>query len=149
MRAFRGICTRIALAALVGNLAGCSSGVSDSDVKFIAAAMPPQFDSLRMYSAVPDSSGRSNTDAQASAGLRQGCVAIIRSGNGHTRETVILDSKSAGLFDLEVTRTSSGWSVTSDGLAPPSDNSAGLRIQFTNCVSAIEDKFRAEPDKVE
>jgi hypothetical protein len=62
---------------------------------------------------------------------------------------VILESKSAESFDLDVVRTSSGWTVTSDGLAPPIVNSTGLRTQFTNCVSAIEDKVRAEPEKIE
>jgi hypothetical protein len=61
---------------------------------------------------------------------------------------VILDNESVEYFDLDVARTSSGWSVTTDGLAAPSDNSAGLRTQFTNCVTAINDKFRAEPEKV-
>ena len=149
MRAFWDIYTLITLAALVGALAGCSNGVSDSDVKFVAAGMPPQFESFRMYSAAPDSGGPVGGYAHPPARLQQGCQAIIRSASGHFRESVILESKSAESFDLDVERTSSGWTVTSDGLAPPIVNSTGLRTQFTNCVSAIEDKFRAEPEKIE
>ncbi|MFM0389931.1 hypothetical protein [Paraburkholderia dipogonis] len=148
LRAFWNVHTRIILAALVGALPGCSNGVSDSDVKFVAAGMPAQFESLRMYSAAPDSGGPVSGYNRRPARLQQGCLAIIRSAGGHFRESVILESESAESFDLNVVRTSSGWTVTSDGLAPPIDNSTGLRIQFTNCVNALEDKFRVEPEKI-
>jgi hypothetical protein len=148
VRAFWNVHTRIILAALVGALPGCSNGVSDSDVKFVAAGMPPQFESFRMYSAAPDSGGPVSGYAHRPARLQQGCQAIIRSAGDHFRESVILESEAAESFDLDVVRTASGWTVTSDGLAPPSDNSAGLRTQFTNCVSALEDKFRADPEKI-
>jgi hypothetical protein len=148
LRAFCNVHTRIMLAALVGCLPGCSNGVSDSDAKFVAAAMPPQFESFRMYSAVPDSGGPIGAHAHRPARLHQGCQAIIQSVGGRFRESVILENESAQSFDLDVDRTASGWTVTSDGLFAPSDDSAGLRTQFTNCVNALEDKFRAEPEKV-
>ncbi|RDJ97552.1 hypothetical protein [Paraburkholderia lacunae] len=146
--AFWDVRTRIVLVALIGALAGCSNGVSDADVNFVAAAMPSQFESFRMYNIASDSGGPVGAHAHRPGRLQQGCEAIIRSASGHLRETVILESGSAQSFDLDAVRTSSGWTVTSDGLAPPSDNSGVFRTRFMNCVSAIEDKFRAEPEKI-
>lgn len=143
--AFRGNCGRVTVVAFVGVLAACGNSVSDSDIQFIAAGMQPQFEALRMYGAVPHRDGSIGT---SSHGLQQGCEAIIRSPGGAFRESVILDSESAEYFEIEVSRTPDGWSVTTDGLAAPSSNSVGLRTQFTNCVAAIKDKYRAEPDKV-
>ena len=148
VRAFWNVHSRIILAALVGGLPGCSNGISDSDAQFVAAGMPPQFESFRMYSAAPDSGGPVGGYAHRPVRLQQGCQAIILSTGGRFRESVILESESAESFDLNVVRTASGWTVTSDGLAPPSDNSAGLRTQFMKCVNAIEDKFRAAPEKI-
>jgi hypothetical protein len=79
--------------------------------------------------------------------LQQGCEAILRLPGGEKREAVILDSGTEASFDLDAIRTDDGWNVTSDGLSPPSDNPVAFRTQLTNCVSAIEDKYRAEPDK--
>jgi hypothetical protein len=79
--------------------------------------------------------------------LLQGCEAILRLPGGEKREAVTLGSDTAASFDLDAVRTADGWSVTSDGLSPPSDNPVAFRTQFTNCVSAIQDKYRAEPDK--
>jgi hypothetical protein len=146
--AFWNVHTRIILTALIGCLPGCSNGVSDSDVKFIAAGMPPHFESFRMYSAAPDGSGPVSGYAHRPVRLQQGCQAIILSAGGRFRESVILQSESAESFDLDVVHTADGWTVTSDGLAPPSADSAGLRTQFMKCVNAIEDKFRAEPEKI-
>ena len=137
--------SRVTLAACVGILAACGNSVSDSDVQFITAGMPPQFEALRMYGAVPHRDGSIGTSAH---GLQQGCEAIIRAPGGAFRESVILDSASSEYFELEISRTPDGWSVTTDGLAAPSGNSVGLRTQFTNCLAAIKDKYRAEPDKV-
>lgn len=148
LRALWNVRSRIMLAALVGCLSGCSNGVSDSDAKFVAAGMPPQFESFRMYSAAPDIGGPIGAHAHHSARLHQACQAIIQSAGGRFRESVILENESAQSFDLDVERTASGWTVASDGLLAPSDDSAGLRTQFTNCVNALEDKFRAEPEKV-
>ena len=143
--AFLGNGGRVTVAAFVGILAACGNSVSDSDIQFITAGMPPQFEALRMYGAVPHRDGSIGT---SSHGLQQGCEATIREPGGPFRESVILDSQSAEYFELEVSRTPDGWSVTTDGLAAPSGNSVGLRTQFTNCLAAIKDKYRAEPDKV-
>lgn len=111
--------------------------------------MPAQFDALRMYGAVPVRDGSIGLSAHSPARLQQGCEAVVRSARGDFRESVVLDSESAEYFELDVSRTPDGWSVTSDGLAAPSDNSVGLRTQFTNCVAAIKDKLRAEPETVQ
>ncbi|MGA7781210.1 MAG: hypothetical protein WCA85_26375 [Paraburkholderia sp.] len=74
-------------------------------------------------------------------------MAIIRSQGRDVRETVILEDDPGASFDLDVARTFSGWHVTSDGLAPPSADSIAFRTQFTNCVSAVQDKYAAEPEK--
>ncbi|MEM5313301.1 hypothetical protein [Paraburkholderia sp. JHI869] len=144
-----GDCARMTLVVFVGILAGCSNGISDSDIQFVTAAMPPQIDAFRMYGAVPQRDGSSGTYAHGSAGLQQGCEAIIHSPGGNVHESVVLDSASAAYVELDVSRTPGGWSVTTDGLTAPSDNSVGLRTQFTNCLSAIQDKYRAEPEKVQ
>jgi hypothetical protein len=140
---------RIALAALIGILASCGDSISDSDVQFVASAMPSQFESLRMYHTAPEDAAPFGSSARAHApvGLQQGCEAILHVAGGEKREVVILDSGKAASFDLDAIRTSDGWNVTSDGLSPPSDNPVAFRTQLTNCVSAIQDKYRAEPEK--
>ncbi|CAE6771564.1 hypothetical protein R69927_06584 [Paraburkholderia domus] len=145
--ALRRIFNRLTLASLIGVLAGCSDGISQTDVEFVAAAMPAQFESLRMYKTAPDNVAPIGSAAHAPVQLQQGCEAIIQTAGGHKREIVILDSRSAASFDLDAVRTSSGWSVTSDGLAPPADNPVGFRTQFSSCVSALVDKYRSEPEK--
>src|SRR3954447_15335848 len=113
LRAFWNVHSRIMLAALVGCLPGCSNGGSDSDANFVAAGMPSQFESFRMYSAAPDSGGPAGAHAHHPARLHQGCQAIIQSAGGRFRESVILENESAQSFDLAVDRTASGWTVTS------------------------------------
>lgn len=144
----RNIFPRAMLAALVGSLAGCTNGISESDSKFVAAGMPPQFESLRMYAA-PPVSGPVGSGARTDARPQQGCDAIIRSGSETVHESVTLDSVSTESFELDIVRTSSGWSVSADGLAAPGDNPVGLRTQFTNCISAIEERYTAEPEKID
>jgi hypothetical protein len=139
---------RLKLMALVGALAGCSDGISQSDVQFVVSAMPSQFDSLRMYHTAPDNAAPFGSSApHAPVQLKQGCEAMLRVPGGEKREAVILESGTTASFDLDAIRTADGWNVTSDGLSPPSDNPVAFRTQFTNCVSAIEDKYRAEPEK--
>ena len=145
---FRGNCARIALAAFVGILAGCGNPVSDSDIQFVTAAMPAQFDAFRMYGAVPFRDGSPGLSAHAPTRLQQGCEAVVRSERGAFRESVVLDSESAEYFELDVSRTPDGWVVTTDSLAAPSGNSVGLRTQFTNCLTAIKDKLRAQPEAI-
>jgi hypothetical protein len=131
------IFVRFKVAVLLGVLTGCSDGISQSDVQFVVAGMPAQFQSLRMYHTVPDDAAPlGSSAAHAAVRLLQGCEAILRLPGGEKREAVTL-----------AVRTADGWSVTSDGLSPPSDNPVAFRTQFTNCVSAIQDKYRAEPDK--
>lgn len=142
-------CARVALAVFVGILAGCGNSVSDSDIQFVTTAMPTQFEALRMYGAVPARDGSIGLSAHGPARLQQGCEAVIRSAKGAFRESVVLDSESAEYFELDVSRTPGGWAVTTDGLAEPSSNSVGLRTQFTNCLTAIKDKLRAQPDTVQ
>ncbi|MGA3252308.1 MAG: hypothetical protein ABSD12_29830 [Paraburkholderia sp.] len=142
------IFVRLKLAVLIGALAGCSDNISPSDVQFVVAAMPSQFKSLRMYHTAPDNVAPfGSSGPHAPVQLQQGCEAMLRVPAGDKREAVILDSSTAASFDLEAVRTADGWNVTSDGLSPPSDNPVEFRTQFTNCVSAIEEKYRAEPDK--
>jgi hypothetical protein len=142
------IFARLKLVALVGALAGCSDGISQSDVQFVVSAMPSQFDSLRMYHTAPDNAAPFGSSAShAPVQLQQGCEAMLRVPGGEKREAVILESGTAASFDLDAIRTADGWSVSSDGLSPPSDNPVAFRTQLTNCVSAIEDKYRAEPEK--
>ncbi|SIO32071.1 hypothetical protein SAMN05444165_2217 [Paraburkholderia phenazinium] len=136
------------LVVLSGALAGCSDGISPSDVQFVVSAMPSQFESLRMYHTTPDNAAPFGSAApHGPVRLQQGCEAILRLPGGEKREAVILDSGTEASFDLDAIRTDDGWNVTSDGLSPPSDNPVAFRTQLTNCVSAIEDKYRAEPDK--
>jgi hypothetical protein len=142
------IFVRLKLAVLIGALAGCSDNISPSDVQFVVAAMPSQFKSLRMYHTATDNVAPfGSSGSHAPVQLQQGCEAMLRVPAGDKREAVILDSSTAASFDLEAVRTADGWNVTSDGLSPPSDNPVEFRTQFTNCVSAIEEKYRAEPDK--
>lgn len=141
-------CARITLAACVAVLAGCGNAVSDSDIQFVTAAMPARFEAFRMYGAVPFRDGSPGLSAHAPAKLQQGCEAVIRSAKGSFRESVVLDSESAEYFELDVSRTPDGWTVTTDSLAAPSGNSVGLRTQFTNCLAAIKDKLRAQPEPV-
>ena len=140
---------RVALAALVGVLAGCGNAISDSDIQFVTAAMPTQFEAFRMYGAIPVRDGSPGLSTHGPARLQQGCEAVVRSPRGAFRESVVLDSESAEYFELDVSRTPGGWAVTTDGLAEPSSNSVGLRSQFTNCLTAIKDKLRAQPDTVQ
>ena len=144
-----GDCARITLAVFVGILAGCGNDVSDSDIQFVTDAMPTQFEALSMYGAVPLRDGSIGLSAHGPARLQQGCEAVVRSARGAFRESVVLDSESAEYFELDVSRTPGGWAVTTDGLAAPINNSVGLRTQFTNCLTAIKDKLRAEPDTVQ
>jgi hypothetical protein len=142
----RQVFTRITLAAFICALAGCSDSVSEADVQFVIGAMPPQFQSLRMYHTVPENAAPFGSSAHGPVQLQQGCEAILLVSGGQKRETVILESNTAASFDLDAIRTADGWKVTSDGLSPPSDNPVAFRTQFTNCVSAIEDKYRSEPE---
>ncbi|MEX3942103.1 MULTISPECIES: hypothetical protein [Paraburkholderia] len=146
---FRSHCARITLAAYVAILAGCGNAVSDSDIQFVTAAMPSQFEAFRMYGAVPFRDGSPGLSAHAPARLQQGCEAVVRAAKGSFRESVVLDSESAEYFELDVSRTSDGWTVTTDSLSAPSGNSVGLRTQFTNCLTAIKDKLRAQPAPVQ
>lgn len=144
--AMRQIFARITLVALIGSLAGCSDSMSETDVQFVIGAMPPQFQSMRMYLTAPENAAPFGSSAHAAVKLQQGCEAVLTVPGGQKREAVILESQSAATFDLDAVRTADGWNVTSDGLAPPGDHPVEFRTQFTNCVSAIEDKYRSEPD---
>ncbi|WP_233808026.1 hypothetical protein [Paraburkholderia sp. HP33-1] len=139
--------TGIMLVAISWLVTGCSDGISEADVAFVTAGTPPQFESLRMYGAAPDSIAPGRGNAHTAGGLHQGCQAIIRSGGRVVRETVIFEDAPGISFDLDVTRTPNGWNVTSDGLTPPSTDPVGFRTRFTNCVNAIRDKYAAEPEK--
>lgn len=139
--------TGIMLAAISCLVTGCSDGISEADVAFVTARTPPQFESLRMYGAAPDSIAPGSGNAHTSGRLHQGCQAIIRSRGRHVREVVIFEDEPGTPFDLDVTRTPNGWSVTSDGLTPPSADPVGFRTRFTSCVNAIRDKYAAEPEE--
>ncbi|MGF6725450.1 hypothetical protein P3T43_004828 [Paraburkholderia sp. GAS41] len=139
---------RLKLVVLLGTLAGCSDGISQSDVQFVVAALPSQFVSLRMYHTAPDNAPAFGSSApRVPMRLQQGCEAILHLPGGDRREAVILDTGNDASFDLDAIRTADGWNVTSDGLAPPGDNPVAFRTRFTSCLSAIEDKYRAEPNK--
>ncbi|WP_147394065.1 hypothetical protein [Paraburkholderia sp. BL23I1N1] len=134
------------LAAISSLITGCSDGMADADVAFVSAGTPPQFETLRMYGAAPDNVAPGG-GAHVQGGLRQGCQAIIRSAGNEERVTVILEGEPGIPFDLDVTRTSNGWNVTSNGLTPPSTDPVAFRTRFTHCVNAIRDKYAAEPAK--
>lgn len=137
----------IILAAISSLVTGCSDGISETDVAFVAAGTPPQFETMRMYGAAPDTIAVNGSKGHIAGGLRQGCQAIIRSGSREVRETVIFEDEPGAPFDLDATRTADGWNVTSDGLTPPSTDPVGFRTRFTRCVNAIRDKYAAEPEK--
>jgi hypothetical protein len=139
--------TGIVLAAISSLVTGCSDRISESDVAFVTVGTPSQFESLRMFGAAPESIGQSLGKAHAPGRLHQGCQAIIRAAGHDVRETVILEDEPGASFDLDVTRTSDGWNVTSDGLTPPSADPVGFRTRFTHCVNAIRDRYAAEPEK--
>lgn len=144
---FRYAFAGIMLAAISSLVTGCSEGISEADAAFVTAGTPPQFESLRMYGAAPESIAPGSGNAHAVGGLRQGCQATIRAGGREVREMVILENEPGASFDLDIVRTSDGWKVTSDGLNPPSVDPVGFRTRFTHCVNAIRDKYAAEPDK--
>lgn len=145
---FRHALAGIMLAAIFTLLTGCSDEIAEDDVAFVTAATPPQFESLRMYGAAPESIATGSRSTQHSPGkLHQGCLAIILDRGHEVRESVILEDESGIPFDLDVTRTSDGWNVTSDGLTPPSADPVAFRTRFTTCVNAIRDKYAADPDK--
>ncbi|MFM0040996.1 hypothetical protein PQR05_09280 [Paraburkholderia sediminicola] len=137
----------ILLAAISTLLTGCSDEIADADVAFVIAATPPQFESLRMYGAAPESVATGSRNTHAPGKLHQGCLAIISAEGREVRETVILEDEAGTPFDLDVTRTSDGWNVTSDGLTPPSADPVAFRTRFTSCVNAIRDKYAADPEK--
>lgn len=142
-RAFAGIM----LAAISSLISGCSDGISDGDAAFVTAGMPSQFQSLRMYGSAPENTVVGSSNARGAGRLHQACQAIVRGGGRDVRETVILEDEQGTNFDLEVTRTADGLSVTSDGLTPLSSDPVGFRTRFTRCVNAIRDKYAAEPEK--
>lgn len=135
------------LAAIAGGLTACSDGMSDTDIAFVTAGTPAQFQSIRMYGAVPENLAPGAGNTKTTGRLRQACQAIIRAGGRDVRETVILEDEPGESFDLDATRTADGWTVTSDGLRPPSVDPVGFRTRFTTCVNAIRDKYAAEPEK--
>jgi hypothetical protein len=140
--------TGVAAAAMMCTIAGCGRGITEIDEQYVAASLPPQFESLRMYSAAPVRFGAVDPNAQSGGHWRQGCRATIRDSAGPVDETVILDDNAGPSFDLDVTRTSSGWSVKSDGSEALKRDPNAFRAQFISCVGAIEDKYRSEPEKV-
>lgn len=144
----RAVFVSLIVMVTIGALDGCGDEVSDADVAFVAAMTPAQFESLRMYNAPPDNVTSGAGYLSPPARLQQGCEAIIRSSSGPVREAVILESVSAASFDLDAVRKTDGWAVTSDDFAPPSANPVEFRSRFTSCVSAIQDKYLADPDKV-
>ncbi|MFM0206954.1 hypothetical protein PQQ96_06050 [Paraburkholderia sediminicola] len=135
------------LAAISSLITGCSDGIAEADVAFVTAGTPAQFESLRMYGAVPDNIPLGSSNAHAAGRLHQGCQAIISVDGRDVPVTVILENDQGASFDLDVTRTSDGWKVTSDGLRPPSTDPVGFRTRFTTCVNALRDKYAAEPEK--
>ncbi|PQV44377.1 hypothetical protein [Paraburkholderia sp. BL21I4N1] len=135
------------LAAMAGGLTACSDGMSDTDIAFVTAGTPAPFQSIRMYGAVPENMAPGLGNTHATGRLRQACQAIIRAEGRDVRETVILEDEPGESFDLDATRTADGWTVTSDGLRPPSVDPVGFRTRFTTCVNAIRDKYAAEPEK--
>jgi len=120
------------LASIACLISGCD-GVSRSDKRFVAATMPPAFDTFRMYSQGDPSSAR------------QACMATIRTPFGDTREAVVLERGSGITFDIAATRDGLEWDVSSDGLAPTDIDSPVFRYLLVDCVSALQDKYRAEP----
>jgi hypothetical protein len=138
--------TAIAAVLSIGAIAGCDDGISAVDAQFVAASMPSDFESLRMYAAAQE-----NPLLERSAGtrsqLKQGCQGTIRTSTGYEEEMLVLDDQSAPPFDLDVTRTSGGFDVKSNGLSLPQDNPNAFRTKFIRCVAAIKDKYRAEPEK--
>lgn len=85
----RRVLVSILLAASGGALSGCSDSISDADVAFVTANMPAQFQTLRMYGAVPDNVAFGTSGAHATGRLRQACQAMIRAQGRDVRETVI------------------------------------------------------------
>lgn len=138
--------TAIAAVGLIGSIAGCDNGISAVDAQFVAASMPSEFEALRMYGAAKENPLR-DPNAGARSQLKQGCQATIRTATGYEEEMLVLDDQGAPAFDLDVTRTSRGWDVTSNGLSLPQDNPNAFRTKFIKCVAAIKDKYRAEPEK--
>ena len=62
------------------------------------------------------------------------------------QEVLILDGEGEP-FDLEATRTTPGRDVTASGSSSPKSDPNVFRARFIKCVSALEDKYRSEPER--
>jgi hypothetical protein len=147
LAAFRNGLTCLSLTFCVSLVTACSDNISQADVDFVSAGMPAQFQSLRMYGAPLDPDPGSSRLTMKQGRLHQACAAMLQTAHNPEREVVILENDSGKTFDLDATHTPEGWRVTSDGLNSPSADTVGFRTQFTNCISAIQEKYRAEPEK--
>lgn len=121
-----------ALASVICLLGGCDR-ISSSDERFIAATLPAAFDAFRMYSGEGDSAGR------------QACLATIRTPFGDAQESVVLERGSGMTFDVSAARDGLDWQISTDGAAPTARDSSMFRFLLVDCVSALQDKFQAEP----
>ena len=129
----------------IGLLAGCTADISEEDERYVAASMPMQFESFRMYEMAPETNGFTSASR---VHFRQGCYADIRDGGIVARERVVIQSESDQVFDLDVNRTPEGWAVTSDYEKPISPDSSTFRARFMKCLSGIQSKYQAQPEKV-
>lgn len=124
-----------ALVSVVCMLSGCD-GVSSSDRQFITASMPSAFSAFRMYG-----------EEGAAAG-RQACIATIHTPYGDAQESILLERGSGKTFDISATRDGLDWDVSSDGTAPTAEDSSMFRYLLVDCVSALQDKYQADPGEV-
>ena len=129
----------------IGLLAGCTADISEEDERYVAASMPMQFESFRMYEIAPETNGFTSASR---VHFRQGCYAAIRDGRHVVSEWVVIPNESNQVFDLDVTRTTGGWAISSDRIGPSRPDSRNFRTRFMNCLNAIQSKYQAQPESI-
>jgi hypothetical protein len=139
------IASGLQVVVCIGLLAGCSADISEADKRYVVASMPVQFESFRMYEVASE---LGDLEGASPVHFRQGCYADIRDGGIVARERVVIQSESDQVFDLDVNRTPEGWAVTSDYEKPISPDSSTFRARFMKCLSGIQSKYQAQPEKV-
>lgn len=146
MRGLGGVRHTATLAAWVAlgtAFAGCDGDVSRAEEQYVIASMPAEFESFAMYRAID---ARPVPAEQAAEG-HQGCQAIVRGPSGQrVREDLVLDANTEPSFDLDATRSTDGWRVSSESFTLIGQSTAAFHSRLVGCISAIRDRYRSQPE---